>query len=257
MAQKKKDIVVSGVEDASNYLVLQTGLDEVKDLMAETLGEEGLEPHELDRAGNPSGKSTKWTIPTVEGDEEVTGTITGVILYHKFNRSRWAEKYGEGESGAMPICSSLDGRIGNGDPGGNCKNCPYAKFGSGPNNSQACKLTKHVFVLREDELLPLLVVLTPSSLKNSKAYFRRLLSHQIRPTEIITELKLTGPIKSKSGFDHAVAELSLAGRLDEETANKMKDYAEYLKPWLQKTTTERSDVEGDSGEQQLDEEPPY
>jgi len=253
---KKKSIVVSGDADASSYLVLQTGLDEVKDLMAETLGEEGLAPHELDRAGNPSGKSTKWSIPTVEGEEDTVGEIEGVILFHKFNRSRWEHEYGKGEADAMPVCSSVDGRTGVGNPGGNCKNCPFAQFGSGPNNSQACKLTKHVFILREDELLPLLVVLTVSSLKNAKAYFRRLLSHQIRPTQVITKLNLSGPHKSKSGFDHAKAELSLAGRLDEETAQKMKDYAEYLKPWLQATVTTREDVEGD-GETQLDEEPPY
>jgi hypothetical protein len=197
--------------------------------MSDTLGEEGLAPHELDRAGNPSGKSTKWSIPTIEGDEETVGSIEGVILYHKYSRSRWEKEYGKGEPNAMPVCASVDGKTGVGDPGGDCKNCPFAQYGSGPNNSQACKLTKHVFVLRENELLPLLVVLTPSSLKNAKSYFRRLLSRQIRPTQVITKMELTGPHRSKSGFDHAKAELSLAGELDPETAQKMREYAEYLK----------------------------
>jgi len=246
MANKKKAIVVSGVADASSYLVLTTGIDEVKDLMQETMGDEGLAPHELDRAENPSGKSIKWGIPNIEGDLDMVNEIEGVILYHTFNRNLWEEEYGKGEADARPICTSIDGVTGEGNPGGKCKMCPFAQFGSAKNNSQACAKTKHIFILRENELLPLLVVLTPGSLKEAKKYFRRLFSHQIRPHQIITKLKLTGPHKSKSGFDHAIAELSLEGRLDEDTATKMQDYSIYLRPWLKKVKTEMSDVKGDS-----------
>lgn len=249
---KKKAIIVSGDADASNYLVITTGLDEVQDLMQETVGEEGIAPHEFDRAENPSGKSLKWGIPTIEGELEMVGEIEGVILHHQFKRAYWLLPYGEGDANAMPDCSSIDGKTGVGNPGGICTRgntpvCPFAHFGSAKNNSQACTLTKHIFVLREDELLPLLVVITPGSLKSTKAYFRRLLSQQIRPTNLITKLKLTGPIRSRSGYDHAVAELSLAGKLDEETAAKMREYAAYLKPWLRESTTQMSDVRGDDG----------
>lgn len=240
---KKKAIVVSGAADVSNYLVITTGIEDVKDLMLETMGDEGLSPHELDRADNPSGKLLKWSIPTIEGEEELVGEIEGVILYHTFNRNMWEHEYGKGPKDERPICTSVDAITGIGIPGGSCKTCPFAQFGSAKNNSQACTKTKHIFILREAELLPLLVVLTPGSLKTSKQYFRRLFSHQIKPHQIITKLKLTANV-SKSGFDHAVAELSLEGKLDEDTAAKMRDYSEYLRPWLKKVQTVRSDVEG-------------
>jgi hypothetical protein len=243
---KKKAIIVSGDADISNYLVLTTGIDEVKDLMQETMGDEGLAPHELDRAVNPQGKIIKWGIPNIEGELDMVGEIEGVILYHTFNRNLWEEEYGKGEKDARPICSSIDGVTGVGTPGGLCKPCPFAQFGSAKNNSQACAKTKHIFILREDELLPLLVVLTSGSLKTVKKYFRRLFSHQIRPYQIVTKLKLTGPHTSKSGYDYAIAELSLEGRLDGDTATKMRAYSEYLRPWLVNVRTELSDVKGDS-----------
>lgn len=255
---KKKSIVVSGDADVSNYLVLTTGIDEVKDLMQETMGDEGLAPHELDRAVNPQGKIMMWGLPTIEGDLDMVSEVEGVILYHTFNRSYWEKEYGKGETKALPDCSSDDAKIGVGNPGGNCKTCPYAVFGSAKNNSQACTKTKHIFILRENELLPLLVVLTPGSLKEVKKYFRRLFSHQIRPHQIVTKLKLTGPHTSKSGYDHAIAELSLEGRLDGETAIKMRDYALYLRPWLKKAKTEISDVRGaNDGSKEDTEDAPF
>ena len=244
MTKKKSEIVVSGVEDASSYLILKTGITEIQELIEENLGDEGLAPHELDRAGNPSGKSTKWSIPTIDGDEETVSEITGVILYNKFTRNRWLAAYGEGEPNARPVCSSIDGRCGVGDPGGICKICPFAQFGSAKNNSQACKKTRLIFVLRESELLPLLVTITPGNLKSVKKYFRRLLSQQISQTEILSTLSLTAG-KSKSGHDYAVAGISLAGKLDPQTAEKMKEYSDYLKPWLKEAQAEQADIASD------------
>ena len=229
---KKNSIVVSGTESAENYLAIKTGVDEIQELIEENMGDDGLAPHELDKAGNPSGKSIKWTIPSVEGDDELTSEITGVIIYNKFTRNRWEKPFGKGEPNARPVCSSIDGKIGAGDPGGVCKLCPYAQFGSGDNNSQACKKSRLLFVLRETELLPLLVVVTPGNLKFAKKYFRRLLSRQISPTQVISRMSLS-PGKSASNFDYAIIDIAIAGRLDDETAEKMKQYSEYLKPWLQ------------------------
>ena len=245
----KKDLIVSETEEVGNYLVIQTGIERVKALMKETVGEDGLSPFDLDRAQNPSGKSNRWEIPTIEGDPEVTSELEGVILCHKYSRSYWEGEYSGGDE--PPDCSSSDGRVGEvrdgftGNAGGTCSECAQSKWGSGANNGQSCKLTKHIFLLRSGELLPILIVLTPSSLKEAKKYFRRLLSHQIMPYEVVTRIKLN-MTKSKSGFDHATAELSLVSRLDASTAEQMEQYSEFVRPWLDATTSIGSDVVGDS-----------
>ena len=50
---------------------------------------------------------------------------------------------------------SFDGVTGIGNPGGNCQNCPYNKFGSGEGQSKLCKNKRMLYMLREGELFPI------------------------------------------------------------------------------------------------------
>ena len=97
---------------------------------------QGLE-FSFDRVKLPAG-GTAFEIPSAEGeDSEMAKDITGVIVYNHPAYAYYHDKYTGGNN--PPDCSSFDGVNGIGNPGGNCQNCPYNKFGSGDGQSKLCK----------------------------------------------------------------------------------------------------------------------
>ena len=90
---------------------------------------QGLE-FSFDRVKLPAGGGTAFEIPSAEGeDSEMAKDITGVIVYNHPAYAYYHDKYTGGNN--PPDCGSFDGVNGIGNPGGNCQNCPYNKFGSG------------------------------------------------------------------------------------------------------------------------------
>ena len=140
--------------------------------MAEEL--EGLEGG-FDRVKIPAGGTTMFELPGDEADEpEGVKEFSAVILYHHPLQQYYATKYTGGSN--PPDCGSFDGVMGEGEPGGVCANCPLNQFGSGENNSKACKNRRRVFLLREGELFPLILSLPTGSMKEFSRYIKRLLS---------------------------------------------------------------------------------
>ena len=118
--------------------------------MAEEL--EGLEGG-FDRVKIPAGGATMFELPGDEADEpEGVKEFSAVILYHHPLQQYYATKYTGGSN--PPDCGSFDGIMGEGEPGGVCANCPLNQFGSGENNSKACKNRRRVFLLREGGAVP-------------------------------------------------------------------------------------------------------
>lgn len=140
--------------------------------MAEEL--EGLEGG-FDRVKIPAGGATMFELPGDEADEpEAVKEFSAVILYHHPILQYYKEKYTGGSN--PPDCGSFDGVTGEGTPGGVCANCPLNQFGSGENNSKACKTRRRVFLLREGELFPLILSLPTGSMREFSRYIKRLLS---------------------------------------------------------------------------------
>ena len=140
--------------------------------MAEEL--DGLEGG-FDRVKIPAGGATMFELPGDEADEpETVKEFSAVILFHHPILQYYKEKYTGGSN--PPDCGSFDGVTGEGDPGGACANCPLNQFGSGENNSKACKTRRRVFLLREGELFPLILSLPTGSMKEFSRYIKRLLS---------------------------------------------------------------------------------
>ena len=98
---------------------------------------QGLE-FSFDRVKLPAGGGTAFEIPSAEGeDSEMAKDITGVIVYNHPAYAYYHDKYTGGNN--PPDCGSFDGVNGIGNPGGDCQNCPYNKFGSGDGQSKLCK----------------------------------------------------------------------------------------------------------------------
>lgn len=94
----------------------------------------------------PSGGSLAFEVPGDNPDEpEFQKEFKAVILYQHPMLSYYKEKYTGGNE--APDCSSLDGINGIEKETGcvqSCKDCPFAKFGSGENGGKACKTRRKI-----------------------------------------------------------------------------------------------------------------
>lgn len=229
-----------------NYAALQMNALELKEVLQENLGGEAISAFELDRVKVPSGGGTTWEVPTLEGVEDAKA-IEGVVIYFKNQNAYWKEKY-DGQNNP-PDCVSNDGMVGIGTPGGDCAVCPLNAFGS-EGKGKACKNMRTLFVLREGDVLPLVLTLPPTSLKDARKYFLRLASKGIPYYGVITEITLDKD-KNENGITYSKAKLSLKGRLDPDTVKKLKAFQDSLKPALDAV---RVDHEGYFPEEEVFEE---
>src|ERR1043165_2918261 len=98
-----------------------------------------------------------------------------------------------------------------GKPGGDCLKCPMAQFGSAigqdgkPGRGQACKHVRLMLFLRQDDLIPLLVPVPPSSVKAAKKYNLRLVGAGYPYQGVVTQLRLT-KTKNNDGIEYGQIE---------------------------------------------------
>ena len=156
----------------------------------------GLE-FSLDRVKIPSGGMTAFEVPTGDGEtSELEKEIQCVILLSHPANAYYRETYKGGSN--PPDCGSFDGLTGTGNPGGVCKTCPYNQFGSGEGKAKACKNRRMLYLLRENELFPLMLNLPTGSLKGFTKYVQSLLSRGKRPHQVVTKISLRKASSSSS-----------------------------------------------------------
>ena len=205
---------------------------EVQGMLRDNLGGAGLNPASLERVTLPAGGGLSFTLPTLEGEEDVR-SFEGVILLHTAQRNFWTRPY-NGED-TLPDCSSVDGITGVGDPGGECHFCPLNAWGSHPSgtSAKACKETRTLYLLRPGELLPITLSVPPSSLGAFAHFVQRLSRAALRYSVVRTRFALERT-KSGGGIEYARLSLSLAEVLEEREALWMLEYGEVLKGALER-----------------------
>ena len=226
----KKDAVKK--EAAINpFVIFNTEIADIREAMNVNVGDGGLNATDLERIKIPAGGGTAWTIQGLDG-EEMLKELSGIIIAWRDTRAYWSVPMDESDGNMPPDCYSLDARTGEGEPGGNCHKCPNAEFGSGSKGEgQACKLVRQLFLVREDNLLPEIVHLPPSSLKPARQYFLRLASKGVPCYSVITKIGLE-KTKNAQGIVYAKAALTSGGRLTPEQTKRAKDYAAMIDPFL-------------------------
>jgi len=187
----------------------------------------GVTPSDLDRIKVPAGGATSWEITTLKGTESVKA-IEGIILVADDNRVFYKDAY-DGEN-TPPDCFSPDGEIGFGEPGGECKVCPLAQWGSAENGvGQACSLRKNMLILKPDALLPVIISAPPGSIGTVTDYLKRITSAGLPHFAVVTALKL-GKKKSDSGITYAVIEPDFVRELTDDEIEKMREYRTQVVP---------------------------
>lgn len=207
-----------------------------QNVLNEALAEDcqGLE-FSFDRVKLPAGGGTAFELPSAESDDsEMVKDITGVIVYNHPAFAYYHNKYSGGNN--PPDCGSFDGVNGIGNPGGNCADCPYNKFGSGDGQSKLCKNKRMLYILREGELFPITLSLPTGSLKSFTNYVKSQLSRGRKLNQAVTKIALKKATNA-SGivFTQAVFTFVRMLTVEERTAvagvtETVKAYAANLTP---------------------------
>lgn len=248
-ATEAKAEPTSAVTVVGSYAVMQNA-EQLREIMAANVGASGISAFDIDRIKVPAGGGTTFEVPSLEGPQDAKD-VTGVIIAWRDARGYWRESFDATGGGTPPDCASDDGVTGIGDPGGDCATCPLAAFGSAMKSNgeagraQACKQTRLLFVVREGDLLPILVVVPPSSLGGVRKYFLRLASGAVPFYGVLTRLELAKD-RNKDGIAYARIEPSMVGRLSPEESARMKAYAESVAPALAAVRVDHGDVDGPS-----------
>jgi hypothetical protein len=221
---------------ASEYAVLEHTVEDLQNIIAANLGNSNLGPGDLDKIKVPAGGGTTWELITLDGEVE-TKEFDGVIAGWKEQRAYWEEKYSGGSS--PPDCSSDNGIVGVGNPGGDCSECPYAQFESAKNDKgepapgQACKQVRVMAIVQKDDLVPVLLVAPPTSLQNMKKYFLRLASRATPYYGVLTRFTLVKD-KNAGGIEYSKIEAKSIGRLDDDQMKKMTAYSKMISSSLER-----------------------
>lgn len=223
-----------------SYAVMQAD-ETFSAAIAANIGSGGITPFDLDRVRVPAGGGTTFEIPGLDGVAEAK-TLEGVIVHWRSPRGYWRESFDATGGGTPPDCSSDDGITGVGDPGGECGSCPLARFGSSEKGrGQACRQMRLLFMVREGDRLPIVVVVPPSSLKEVGRYFLRLAGNSVPYYAATTRLELR-KTKNKDGIGYSEIVPSIGARLTQEETSRILDYAKGLAPVFAAVKVDQNDA---------------
>lgn len=227
-------------------------------LLRETLEGQDVTEFNLPRVGLPAGGGTTWEVPAL-GGTEATKELQGVVVFFKNSRSYWANPYEGGNE--PPDCSANDAKhaTSNGeveipatvDEQGRllCDTCRFSEWGStetGSGRGQACKMTRQLFLIVPDRMLPLVVNLPPTSLKRASSYFLELANFGKDYKRIITKIGLE-KTSGKGVPDYSIATFAAGDDLEQEVADLMAQYADALRPHFEAVRPETAAEAGATG----------
>ena len=178
--------------NSSEALTAATGYTALlaSNLLAEALSEDcsGMD-FTFDRIKMLGAGATGFEVAGEDGETEMVKEIKGVIVYSHPAYGFYRTKYAGGSN--PPDCGSFDGITGVGDPGGDCRSCPYNQFGSGDGKGKACKNRRMLYIMQEGELFPVMLSLPVGSVAGYTNYIKRLLSKQhLRVSQVVTSISL-------------------------------------------------------------------
>ncbi len=191
---------------------------------------DGLGMIPFDRVKIPSGGGLAFEIPgNDEENPETANELVGVILYHHPVNAYWEKKFSGGNE--QPDCSSMDGKQGIVQETGeirSCADCPYNKFGSdGP--GKACKNVHRVYILQENNPVPLILSLPPTSLKYMRDYIgKRIILKGMRCYDAITKITLKKE-KNAAGIAYSRAVFTFVEKLPDEKRAATAEMAAMIK----------------------------
>ncbi len=226
--------------------------DDIKAVIVEEMDGLGMIPFEIVKM--PSGGGLTFQIGD-DDDPEIEKELRGVIVYHHPVNTFWRESYSG--NNAQPDCASYDGKTGVRTETGevvDCESCPYNQYGSAENGrGKACKNSHRLYILREGEMIPVILSLPPSSLKELKNYIaKKIVLKGRRAFECLTKITLKKDVNA-DGIAYSKAVFSKEGELSREIVDSLMPTIEWIKEMaLSESMARPIDIE-----EKIDEDDPF
>ena len=214
--------------DTEAYMALRGQATDVLDAVKENIGNDRITDRDLDRVTMPLGGGLAWTVPTLEGEDSAK-SLDGIIVHWTSPKAYWSAGMEVGGN-TPPDCSSSDGETGYGDPGGDCYDCPLNQWGSGSGGvGKACKEKRMLFLLRPDDLLPIVVQAPSTSIQPVRRYLLRLASQGLPYWSVVTSLGLE-KASSTAGIAYSRIAPRSSGPVPEEQRERLAEYVAAIRP---------------------------
>ena len=152
--------------------------------------------------------------------------IDGVIIYNHATNAYWPAG-SEFDENTPPLCSSFDGKTGNGLPGGACELCAMNQYGTdqGGGKGKACKNMRTLYILRSGEAMPIQFSLPPTSIRPFNDFVNASFVTRKRPTW--ASVIRIGLKRMENGSNtYSVATFQKIGDFSGEQLIQIKQYVE-------------------------------
>lgn len=230
--ERKMIAMPSGTE----YAALTTNALEI---INENLKNQPLSQQVFDVVKAPSGGATVFTVPGVSG-EELQKEITGIILDYGTPRAYW--KSADPVEGTPPDCHSRDGLISY--KGANCSVCPFNEFGSSlknDSNAKACKEMVELYLLRSNNIMPLIVRVPVSSKRIFQKYMIRLVGNLIPVCGVVTKITLE-KAASRTGQPYARYVFEALREISSEEAERARAFGQKFSEILREAAKQEDEA---------------
>jgi len=236
MQKKSKSTAVAAPEE--RYLALKGDADQVADILRINLGDMELKWSDLNRIKVPGGDSKFWIIHGPDG-ESTAKKLEGIILAHRRMRAYWEDPE---PTGKPPVCKSDGSKNGVGvrwegdDPTEYhaCKPCKWNVFGSDHRGGKgkACKEMMVLFLLREQSMLPDVLILPPTSINLYSKYITLISGRGQYYHQVITAFELQSA-KNDAGQTYNIVHETSVTTLSSESMARLKTFADMFAKDLQ------------------------
>ena len=217
---ESRELTVPG----ETYLAFQSGADQTE-WLAEC-AQAGLSVRDLEKIKVPGAGGLQWDLTDATGSTGAS-TFDGIVVSQQHTRAYWEHEY-DG-SNQPPRCSSQDGITGRGDPGGSCEDCPFNEWGSGKNGmGTACSQRTLLYVLREQDALPVVLSVPVTSATPFRQYRSRLLRARNMLASVVTRFALERA-KSEKGIPYSKIVFTENGILPPSLRTAAKAYSATIK----------------------------
>lgn len=203
----------------SNYIALTNN---ALDIIRENLKNQPLSFQLFDIVKSPSGGSTSFSVPGLAGDE-MYKELTGVVLDYMTPRAYW-DTFDPVE-GTPPVCYSPNSLISN--DGKPCSHCQFNDFGSkdGDSNAKACKESVMIFLLRPENIMPIIVRVPVSSKLIFQRYMTRLIGKMMPLCGVVTKITLE-KTTNRTGQPYSLYNFEVVATLSPEETTKARAFGQ-------------------------------
>lgn len=230
MAKTENAVAVIESSEFAAVAIIGNDPTALAEMIRENVGDD-LTPFDLPRISVPAGGGSFWEVQTAAGPKPAE-YIDGVILLRKDKKKYWEKSKDEsGGETTPPDCSSEDRTIGHGKPGGVCAECPFNEFNTAKKGSgKACRDFAELYILKKDSMMPTVIQVPATSLKNLKQYGMILVDSVKNMSAVITRFSLTSEMKS--GSKTAIVNFKAIGDVPADMIGFVKEYQKTVRGLL-------------------------